>query len=122
MESGSPSKKVWVNSNSNKPPSNAGGGSSGSRFRPPSSKPQNSFKPRSNDQERAVFTKNRGKFDHDESTNKSGNNKNENKEWKSGYVFGQYNRRPQRNDPWWMRCVMHLYIYVTTCAQTLQSL
>ena len=49
--------------------------------------------------ERRSFSSNKNKFDF-------GNNddaKKDTDKWKSGYIFNQYNRKQQRNDPWWMR-------------------
>lgn len=49
--------------------------------------------------ERRSFNSNKSKFEF-EGKDES---KKDSDKWKSGYVFNQYNRKQQRNDPWWMR-------------------
>ena len=49
--------------------------------------------------ERRSFNNNKSKFEF-EGKDES---KKDSDKWKSGYVFNQYNRKQQRNDPWWMR-------------------
>ena len=49
--------------------------------------------------ERRSFSSNKNKFEF-EGKDES---KKDSDKWKSGYVFNQYNRKQQRNDPWWMR-------------------